>query len=350
MKIVHALVGFEKASGISLFVSELLRRQVGAGNECVFAYQRRFEHYLDEKVAALKCSGNLAPLTFKPDIVHLHALWSMFSIRVMRWCIRDHIPYIISPHGCLMPNVMERGRLKKQLFFYLLIKPLMHGAAVLHVTAHAEADAIRKLGFKQDVEIIPLGMKMPCPGKKNKTGDKIMLFVGRVSREKGLDNLLKAWQMVKRDGWRLVIAGPDWKGYRSTLDSEVKNLGIRDNVEFQDCVVGEAKDALYRSADCFVLPSPMENFSAVVLEALSHGLPTIATKGTPWRELDSEKCGWWIDQGVIPLAAALADAMGKDDSERVVMGERGKTLVSSKYSWESVSSKLLDVYRKVAMV
>ena len=144
-----------------------------------------------------------------------------------------------------------------------------------------------------------------------------------------------------------MLAGPDWEGYRKVLDEEVALLELSDEVLFPGTVVGNAKDELYSSADCFVLPSPMENFSAVVLEALAHGLPVIATKGTPWRELEECGCGWWIDQGLEPLVEALRAALDETDEGRREMGKRGVALAQSRYSWDSISRQVLMMYERV---
>ena len=65
----------------------------------------------------------------------------------------------------------------------------------------------------------------------------------------------------------------------------------------------------YRRADLFVLPTLNENFAMTVAEALAQGTPVISTKGAPWAELVSHGCGWWIDHGTEPLAAAMDEAM-----------------------------------------
>lgn len=347
MKILHALRGLEKTSGISLFLVENAKRQVMIGHEVSILYERYLEYNPDRSVR-LYCGKSLCVVDFQPDVVHIHSVWSLFSIRAMLWCLLHKKPFIVSPHGCLMPRVFKKGRLKKLIFYTCLIKPLMRKATAIHVTAEAEKCEVRKLGFKQLCEVVPLGVDASENIALAKTSNltKTVLFVGRVSEEKGLKNLLEVWNGLKTDGWRLVIAGPDWYGHMGELKGLVARYKLQ-NVEFPGSVIGVAKEALYREADVFVLPSPMENFSAVVLEALSYGIPTIATDGTPWEELNSENCGWWIGQGVNPLKEALEQAMAMKDSEREELGRNGRALVARKYSWDKVSESLLDLYNRV---
>ena len=346
MKILHVLRGLERTSGISAFLVENADRQACAGHDVALLYERIFEYRPIDKV---RVSQGKSPfgIGFKPDVVHVHAVWSIFSILAMFWCILKRTPFVVSPHGCLMPRVFKKGWLKKEFFYHIFVRPLMMKAFAIHVTAKLEAEAIKKLGFRRSVVIIPLGVEVVDFEKVKKVSSmRTMLFVGRIGEEKGLVNLVRAWRQVDHAGWQLVIAGPDWKGYKDVLDKEIEQLSLVGDVLFPGSVVGEAKDKLYRNADCFVLPSPMENFSAVVLEALAHGLPVIATKGTPWEELEVCGCGWWIDQGVTPLADALRTVLQKSADELIEMGRRGVQLTKSKYSWDIVADRTIDLYKR----
>src|SRR4030095_16360119 len=95
----------------------------------------------------------------------------------------------------------------------------------------------------------------------------------------------------------------------------------------------------------FVLPSHSENFGMVVAEALACGLPVITTKGTPWEVVGRERCGWWVDVGVEPLAHALRTAVALDDAERSEMGSRGRRLVEREYTWPAAAKKMASVYQ-----
>jgi glycosyltransferase involved in cell wall biosynthesis len=71
-------------------------------------------------------------------------------------------------------------------------------------------------------------------------------------------------------------------------------------------VLSEAKKRLFENSDVAVVPSHTENFAIVVAEALAHGVPVIASMGTPWNRLDEMKCGLWVDNDAVSLADAFA--------------------------------------------
>jgi glycosyltransferase involved in cell wall biosynthesis len=103
------------------------------------------------------------------------------------------------------------------------------------------------------------------------------------------------------------------------------------------------KWSLLSAADLFVLPSYSENFGLVIAEALSCALPVITTRATPWRELESHRCGWWTETGHEALAEALSVATKRSDDELRQMGERGRALIRANYSWDKLSEKMLAV-------
>jgi glycosyltransferase involved in cell wall biosynthesis len=223
---------------------------------------------------------------------------------------------------------------------------------------------------------------------------RIALFVSRVHPKKGLFNLVDAWELLKKrpasiSGWRFVIAGPDEEGFAAAVMARANAAGVGGDFEMVGPTFGRQKEDLYAHADLFVLPTFSENFGVVVIEALAHGCPVITTKGAPWAELvgntasvaewqDSRdvaraestpivspatqatpatpanpviaangRCGWWIDIGVEPLADALREAMALTDEERWAMGQNGRILVETKYTWPAITVQMKSAYEKV---
>ncbi|HUT57557.1 MAG TPA: glycosyltransferase, partial [Phycisphaerae bacterium] len=178
-------------------------------------------------------------------------------------------------------------------------------------------------------------------------GRKIILFLGRVAPVKRVDVLLRAWgELAPYSGkWVLVIAGPDWQGYRAQMERLVDSCGISSCTLFTGNVIGRLKQELLGIADLYVLPSECENFGITVAEALASGCPVITTRGTLWKQIQDEGCGWWIERDLLALKTQLRAAMELSDPERVVMGQRGQTLVRTRYAWPPLAQEMLTVYR-----
>ena len=75
------------------------------------------------------------------------------------------------------------------------------------------------------------------------------------------------------------------------------------------------------------------------------GTPVIASRGAPWKGLESHQCGWWVDADTDKLASAMMQAMSIGSRERRCMGERGRVWVEQEFTWAAISSEMLQVYQ-----
>lgn len=108
-------------------------------------------------------------------------------------------------------------------------------------------------------------------------------------------------------------------------------------------VLGEAKKKLFEDSDVVIVPSHSESFSLVVAEALAHGVPVIASKGTPWSGLEQKQCGLWVENDPESLAGAIRKISGMPLRE---MGLRGRDWMLREYTWGSVGQRMLGLYRE----
>jgi glycosyltransferase involved in cell wall biosynthesis len=283
-----------------------------------------------------------------PDIVHSHGLWVYPSIVGYRWAQKSGKPLIISPRGMLEPWARRHHWWKKWPVWWAWEKKNLESASVLHATAEEEAENLRAFGLKNPIAIIPNGVDVPeCKEPVRENVTRTVLFISRIHPIKGLLNLVKAWAIIRPKDWRVIVAGPSQGGHEAEIIAAVREAGIEDQFEFPGPVYEEAKWELYRKADIFVLPSFSENFGIVVAEALASGVPVITTKGTPWHEVETNGCGWWIDIGVDPLAVALDKATRLSPEELRAMGVRGRALVEKDYTWPRIAGQILEMYKWV---
>lgn len=284
------------------------------------------------------------------DVVHNHGIWQMPNIMAGRAASRLNKPFVVSTRGMLAPEALAFSRIRKRVFWKAIQGAAVHRAACLHATSDQEYDELREFGLMSPVAVIPNGIDVPefvqaSPLQQ----ERVLLALGRIHPKKGFDILTRAWAQVMSafPDWQLRIIGPAEAGHDEELRSLARSLGLS-RFSVEGPVYGPAKNAILRDADLFVLPSLNENFGLTVAEALAVGTPVISSKGAPWSGLESEGCGWWVDLGVESFAAALARAMTMPREALKAMGAKGRAWMARDYSWNSVASDMLSVYRWLA--
>lgn len=280
----------------------------------------------------------------KIDLIHLHGMWSPFLAIAALLAHRRGIPLVISPHGCLEPWALKYKHFKKLLALKIYQGAILRSASLFVATADQELASIRNLGFQQPVAVVPNGVDVGEVPRRDKHSEvKTFLFLSRIHPIKGLLDLVEAWALVRRPGWRIVIAGGDEAGYRAKVEALIMSKGMLSDFEFVGFVDGARKQACFDQADVFILPTYSENFGIAIAEALANELPVITTTGAPWSDLVAHRCGWWVEPGVQGVSGALIEAMECQSDELRRMGQRGRQLVIEKYSWDRIGVTALEV-------
>jgi glycosyltransferase involved in cell wall biosynthesis len=301
---------------------------------------------LDELRFSSALKGALTCFAKSAEIIHMHGLWRMCNIYPVA-ALRAKKRLVLSPRGMLGEAALRFSARKKMLFWKLVQGRVARGAACLHATSKAEYEDIRAFGLKSPIAIIPNGIDVLPAAPKRRPGERhrTLLYLGRLHPKKGLDQLFEAWKQVEDNhpDWRLDIVGPVDDDYARILKARVQ-ADPASRVRLLGALYGDEKQEAYRRADLFVLPTLNENFAMTVAEALAQGTPVISTKGAPWAELVSRGCGWWADQGVKPLAAAMDHAMYMSWETLAAMGEAGRAWMRRDFDWRSVAISMKSVY------
>ncbi len=285
------------------------------------------------------------------DAVHLHSVFLWPTSAVARVAERADVPYVLSPRGMLVPELIrERGRWRKLAWMALAERRTIERAAALHATSDLEAGEAARLGFPlPPVAVVPNGIDPePWDGdlgalspavRGTVEGGPFLLFLGRLSWKKGLDRLIPA--LAEVPGAVLAVAGNDEEGQGPKLERLARDSG---RVRFLGPVHGADKAALLRRAAALVLPSRSENFGNVVLESWAAGRPVAVTPevglaGTV-RETGTGIVmgGDWGKE----LRNLLADPSRLDE-----MGRRGAEVVRERFGWPAVAREMEEVYHRV---
>ena len=178
-------------------------------------------------------------------------------------------------------------------------------------------------------------------------GEPVILYTGRIDKDKGLRYLLDILPSLKASYPRvkLVLVGPDF-GYKKTLLQMIfETPEIKHSVVLLDHVSQEEIVTYYHAADCFVLPSLSEGFSLSVAEALASGLPVICTNvGAAPEIMTRSKGGILVAPGDgEQLLRALELVLG-DSHLRKEMGTKGRIYATDNLTAESIAQRYVGLY------
>ncbi|HIP34801.1 MAG TPA: glycosyltransferase family 1 protein [Methanothermococcus okinawensis] len=181
-----------------------------------------------------------------------------------------------------------------------------------------------------------------------KPDEKMILFVGRLVYQKGVEYLIRAAPRVleKYPNSKVVIAGSgDMRGY---LENLAFQLGCRDKIIFLGFVNGDMLKKLYKSADVTVIPSVYEPFGIVALESMAAGTPVVASGVGGLKEIIQHEYNGITVYPQDPNSIAWGiDRVLSDEGLREWIVKNAKRNVYSKYSWEAVAKSTVDIYNKV---
>lgn len=315
--------------------------------------------YSHVKSCSLSIGLAIFRLSFRMNLIHNHGLWqptNWFAGLIAKYTQK---PLVVSPRGCLEPLRLNHSRWKKKITSFLIDDHYLKYSSCIHVCSELEYQSVRLYGLKNPVAIIPNAVRYsPSDDEKlyyrnnfflrypNLENKKILLFLSRLSWEKGLPFLAETLEAVsdKFSDWHLLISGSGIESYEVEIKSIFNKKNLANQVSWTGHVSGNEKLEVLSAANLFILPTHSENFGIAVAEALSFGIPVITTHGAPWGDLLKYKCGWWVRLEKNNLVIALLEALQLSDKQLAIMGENGRKLIASKYTWEKAGGAMSEVY------
>jgi UDP-glucose:(heptosyl)LPS alpha-1,3-glucosyltransferase len=204
---------------------------------------------------------------------------------------------------------------------------------VFRPPTEAERAAIRgELGWPQDV--------------------LICLFLGRLSREKGLLDLIDAWELVRHPGAVLMVVGPDVPGHALDAGAEARERVARRALDGRVFFHGPTTEPapVFRAADVYVQPSHWEAAPFAVIEAMATGLPIVASRVGGMAEylIEGANARLVSPQDPPALAAALEAILG-DATARRDLGVHARQTAVKEFSEAVVCARYAQLFRELAV-
>ncbi len=280
------------------------------------------------------------------DIYHAQGIWQWPTYALIDVAKKLKRPYLITPRGMLYPQDIAKSStfFKKLSLKWRLLRDL-NNAACVHVTCEDEMMHCRNLGVTSPIAIIPNPVEIKDYPFKKEDNIRRIGYLGRVSRRKNIEGLIRAFHDLSgeaRNAELLIIGGGD-EEYERYLYQLVEQFQLN-NVRFAGFLSGEKKDKALASCSVLAMPSEFENLGNVVLEGLVRGIPCIATTGSPWKELSTHHCGWWVPYTHEDITSAVRSALKVTDEDLKILGANGRKLMEQNYSVEKIGEKMFSLY------
>lgn len=215
-------------------------------------------------------------------------------------------------------------------------------------------DELLAFGVKKPIVVIPNGVDTNKfkPGKSNflrnklklSSTDKIVLYVGRLAKEKSVDFLINSFSKVKEEGVYLVLVGDGPE--RQSLEKLISKLGLEQKVLLTGFVEHANLVDVYNSADLFVFASSTETQGMVIPEAMSSGLPILTIKDKVFAQfIEDSISGFMVDKKQTIFAQKLENILqDKDLRARISKHARQKSL---EFSLSEVAKKFENLYKQL---
>ncbi len=300
-----------------------------AGN--FFEAVHRYNQFVVAKVKAVaKAEG-------KFDFIHAHDWLTMEAATILKEDLG--IPMVLTIHsteydrsGWLNPN---------QWFIDIERKGMEKADGIIAVSHFTKRVIVEKYGINPDVISVVHNAVYPVPeGKKQ----KIVLFLGRLTIQKGAEFFLKAARKVLdyEPDVRFVVAGVG--DMLPSLIEQAIDLGISNRVIFTGRLTEDEVKHIYGISSVYIMPSVSEPFGITALEAISAGTPTIASKTAGVCETFNNclKVDFWDSDEIASKIISLL----RYESLRKTLTENGKQEIEL-FTWDNVAGKTIDVYNGI---
>ena len=289
------------------------------------------------------------------DIVHLHDTLPVLIRRSVKRARKEKIPVVTTFHNDYIKTSLS-GKILKRIRWALQGRRTLHASNARIALTPYYAKHLKGRGVRKSIDVLPNGFEpvaedavRPSTLPIDERERPLLVFVGRLSEQKGLDVLMDAWDSLCQQGEpnaRLAIAGSgelnEWLDDRiasSTYPQSVAKLGRVEDSE---------KRWLFEQAKGVLIPSRFEGLPTVLLEAMHAGAPTVmADVNDLGRLVTDPNAGLSVTPGDSnELVEAINALLEADENQLKTWSDNGQE-ASKPYLWSNIVDDLLKVYKRV---
>ncbi|RKZ31823.1 hypothetical protein DRQ36_00740 [bacterium] len=290
-------------------------------------------------------------LEIRPDIIHVH--WPFpFAIPGAAAAKISRAKLVLKFYSAELVFLKKRAG-----FLSNLIRKPINKADLILANSSYTAALFNQFYPGREIEVLPEGYFVPESIDENeglsKSDPPEILFVGRFVERKGIDVLIRAFELVrKRIESRLVIVGGG--PMENELRRLVSELGLDGSVEFAIRLPEDELDSRYRKASVFVLPAiydrygDTEGLGMVLIEALARRTPVVASRAGGIVDIVRDNQTGLLAEPGNPdeLAVKIIEILSDSDKARN-LAETGFEYVRKQFDWDNVIEKLVLKYKRI---
>ncbi len=308
----------------------------------------------------LRYNSHARRLLCSMDITHVHHPFVSGSL-AMRYCSPRNIPIVFTNHTRydlmtqayvpLLPESISDAALKAYLtpFYRACDLVIVPSASMLRIL-------VEQFGLETPIEVIPNGLDLAPYRQKIQpidrtqfgftNNDVISIYVGRLSPEKNLSLLLRAFYGVAMtyDRLRLLLVGDGPE--RENMEAQVKHMDIGSKVFFTGMIDYKEIPAYLTSSDIFVTPSSSETFGLSTIEAMAAGLPALGMDAPGTQDIIEDGVTGLITSDDLAVFTAKLVLLSTNHELRREMGKQA-LIASEKYDIETTTGALLLNYQRL---
>jgi glycosyltransferase involved in cell wall biosynthesis len=293
------------------------------------------------------------------DLIHVHGHPYLSSLLAAKIAKRYSKPLVLTQHNTFIAYKGIFWDHVEWMNDYAIGRQVLKEADKIVVVSNATKNYVLSLdAAPEKIEVLHNGVDLnrfrPLTGIKDEMRKKlgiskdsrVVLTVRRLVYKNGIDTLIESAKAAIQKNPRLVFIvvgkGPDF----TQVKGKIEQLGIQENFKLAGFVSDEDLPVYYNTADFFVLPSKSgEGLPLVALEAMSCGVPVIATNVGGTSEVMSEKYGKLVPpNSPEALAEAILEFAQRDFS---AVRKNLRKMVEQKYGWDKNVEKLVKIYEEL---
>ena len=295
----------------------------------------------------------------KSELVYIQYLFHYTVFFSLLFSVIQGKKIVISPRGSFSSyTLLNRHTYLKKILIKCFFSPFSRFIN-WHASSYLEFEDIKKCIFNPKIEIIHDGIEFDSfqifkkysrkkliekyTNLQIKNVSHIFFSMGRLHSIKGFGLLISVFNKFLKynKNAKLIIAGGD-DGVEKKLRKQVEDLNIKNSVFLIGNVSFKDKNILLNNCDFFTLASQFESFGIVVAEALACGKPVLLSNKTPWKNLETNKCGILVNNEKNSFMTGFLNIVKMKYDSKLI-----KNHVKSNYDWSIVTNKFLYFFKSI---